>query len=290
MNHARIETWLYMAVTAITLCACGSNQPDYTRSSPASSASSATSSAEAIVITGALNDTGLYFCVNDLDVNLACPQSLFPNQDGDIGRDALANTGNVTKVGGGVYGFDWTKLASDGTELLLQDLAWSEDGNEASGSRWSCVQDNVTGLLWEVKESDPDHPRYAQQAYTWYNEDPALNGGAAGMVSSPAELCSDSPCNSQHYVTWMNEQGLCGFNDWRMPTVSELMSIAVYSKVIPALDVNYFPNALQPRFFSSQTLAGDPNMAWYVYFSDASVSSTNKSDRSYLRLVRGGNP
>lgn len=264
---------------------CGSNRQSHNSES---SESSESSSSPAVKITGRLNDTGLGFCSDDQAVELACPQTLFPQQDGDQGRDARYRQGQLVKIGSGVEGFDWTKLDSDGTPLMNQSAAWLEDGDELTGSRWSCVRDNVTGLTWEVKESDSDHPRYGGHSYSWYWDDPVNNGGQAGFMDNDSEQCATKPCNTQHYVVWLNQQELCGFNDWRMPSVSELVSIAVYSKLLPALDTEYFPNALQPRFFTHQTLARDGNLAWYVYFSDASVSFTNKSDRSYVRLVRGG--
>lgn len=243
------------------------------------------SSAPAIEIYGTLNDTGITDCANAEQTELACPQQGFPQQDGETGRDAQ---GGLTKQGGGEKGFDWTKLDATGSPLVVQDQSWSEAGEESAGTRWSCVQDNVTGLMWEVKESDADHPRFGGHSYTWYSMDHTDNGGNPGVERLDNEQCPTSPCNTENYVRWANQQGLCGKSDWRMPSVSELMSIAVYSNVMPALDEHYFPNAPQPRFFTNQTSASDPTLAWYVYFTDASVSFTNKSDRSYIRLVRGG--
>ena len=46
---------------------------------------------------------------------------------------------------------------------------------------WTMVRDNVTGLIWEVKVNDPNHLRHQGHSYTWYNTDPATNGGYAGF-------------------------------------------------------------------------------------------------------------
>jgi len=150
------------------------------------------------------------------------------------------------------------------------------------------VQDNATGLVWEVKHSDENHPRYGGHGYAWYLADATQNGGDVGIVQPSDDQCGTPPCHTSHYVHWLNQQALCGYEDWRMPSVAELLSIAVNSKAVPALDEHYFPNANKPRFFTKNTLAKDPKLAWYVYFTDASVSFTNKSDASHVRLVRGG--
>ncbi len=273
-----IRLTILLPLMCMAFSACGKKGGDQV----ASSAGSPTASY------GQLNDTGIILCADEQASDLECPQGLFPGQDADIGRDALAKQGALTKTGGGIAGFDWVKLDANGQALAIQNQSWIDDGSETDGTHWSCIEDKVTGLIWEVKESDSNHARYGMHTYNWYSNDPLTNGGVAGEVKLDNETCPTSPCNTQNYTAWVNQSKLCGFADWRMPSVRELVSIAVYSKVTPALDQDYFPNAKQPRFFTKHSLASDPNLAWYVYFSDASVSSTNKSDRSYVRLVRGG--
>ena len=152
--------------------------------------------------------------------------------------------------------------------------------------RWSCLQDNVTGLIWEAKESDESHPRGTGHTYTWFDENEAANGGMAGRPDGGT--CPTAPCDTQGYVNYVNSQKLCGFEDWRVPTVSELSALSVLAKASPAMDTAFFPNVPQPRYFTSESVAESPMLAWYVYFSNGSVSATNKGDASQLRLVRGG--
>lgn len=236
--------------------------------------------------TGQLNDTGLLRCAAEQAVEASCPQVGFPGQDAQFGRDARAQAGLLSKAGGGIGGFDWTRLSADGIPLVPQDIAWSDHGSEEQGSRWSCVMDHVTDLMWEVKESDASHPRYAGHTYTWWFASEDKNGGFVEQFQGAN--CGTVSCTTQSYLEWVNATELCGHADWRMPTVRELSSIAVLSQVIPAVDKRYFPNTLQPRFFTGESLARDPSLAWYVYFSDGSVSFTNKGDASHIRLVRGG--
>lgn len=228
-----------------------------------------------------LNDTGSITCGNAEAGDADCPQPDYPKQDAQFGRDTQA----ITKVGAGTAGFDWVKINAQGQALESQSQGWDEGGSESAGTRWSCVLDNTTGLTWEVKESDETHPRFGGHTYSWYSDNAQTNGGVAGRPAGG--VCATEPCDSQSFVNWVNAQKLCGFDDWRMPNIAELSSIVVVSEVLMAVDESYFPNIPEPRFFTSQSSAHDPGLAWYVYFSDGSVSFTNKGTPSSLRLVRG---
>ncbi|HEY6529629.1 MAG TPA: DUF1566 domain-containing protein [Cellvibrionaceae bacterium] len=262
----RMGSLSLVLITALVGCSGGAKTPSY-------------------AVNGQLNDTGSMLCTSTDQVQQTCPQQNLPGQDAQSGRDA--KVASLKKLGGGVAGFDWTKLDKTGKPLLKQDLAWADEGSESAASRWSCVQDNVTGLIWEIKETDPNHPRYFGHTYSWWMASEQLNGGFA-WHTSPGVCSGVTPCETQAYVDWVNQQGLCGYNDWRLPSIRELVSIAVLSSEIPAFDKNYFADTVKPRFFTNQTYASDPSRVWYVYFSDGSVSSTGKSDASYVRLVRGG--
>lgn len=239
-------------------------------------------------VTGQLNDTGLTLCAAPAANQQACPQSALPGQDAEFGRDAAASKGSLSKQGAGAAGFDWTKLDASGEPLAIQNQAWVDGGSEDAGTHWSCVRDNGTGLVWEIKETDPNHPRYTGHTYRWWLDGNEYNG--AFPDQSDSGDCPLDKCDTQSYVNWLNQTTLCGFSDWRMPSVAELSSIAMLANVIPAVDTAYFPDVKEPRFFTNQSLARDPSRAWYVYFSDGSVSFTNKGDASHVRLVRGDQP
>lgn len=239
-------------------------------------------------VSGQLNDTGIALCAAPEASQQPCPQDSLPGQDAEFGRDSAAGKGNLTKQGSGAGGFDWTKLGANGEALAIQNQAWADGGSEEEGSHWSCVRDNVTGLVWEIKESDPSHPRYTGHTYRWWLDGNEYNGSFPDQSTSGS--CALDKCDTQTYVNWLNQNTLCGFSDWRMPSVAELSSITMLANVIPAVDTAYFPDVKEPRFFTNQSLARDPSRAWYVYFSDGSVSFTNKGDASHVRLVRGDQP
>ena len=97
----------------------------------------------------------------------------------------------------------------------------STDGN------WSCVKDNVTGLIWEVKTTDSGLHNNTD-AYTWYDTSTTPSGfnqpSAATLLRpvGPNNTCagydSNDPatfCNTQAYISRVNAAGRCGVSDWR---------------------------------------------------------------------------
>ncbi|MDF1614644.1 DUF1566 domain-containing protein [Desulfurivibrio dismutans] len=209
-------------------------------------------------------------------------------QDVHFGRDAATLPGGpgLVKIGAGVAGFDFTKLGADGQPLAEQDTAWNAGGSEDDGSQWSCVQDNRTGLIWEVKVDDDSHLRHLGHTYSWYNEENATNGGNAGTQNGGT--CSGSECDTQAFVQDVNAAGLCGANDWRLPTVQELLSVVDNGRTSTAIDLDYFPNTSSDQFWSSSPYAGHVNPAWLVSFSGGRVYYDGKGSGNRVRLVRAG--
>ncbi|WP_006787377.1 DUF1566 domain-containing protein [Thiorhodospira sibirica] len=232
-----------------------------------------------------LNDTGIDWCADNSSNNLSCPVAGFPDQDGDHGRDALARQGQLQKIGAGAAGFDYTKLDANGRPLAIQNMPWSDGGNETDGTRWSCVQDNVTGLIWEVKVNESTL-RYHGHTYSWYNPDPNTNGGDAGTQNGGR--CVGSACDTLGYVQAVNAQGLCGANDWRLPDINELESLVHAGRFDPAIDIHYFPEGSSSVFWSSTSTSIINMYAWGVRFYDGLVNDYEKvaEQRARIRLVR----
>jgi hypothetical protein len=250
--------------------------------------------------TGALNDTGVtwsgrYYSGN----NTTCVSSSIPvgdnvvaAQDCSHGRDATHNDNSD-----GQAGFSYTKLDSSGQPLANQQMDYT-------ATPWVCVRDNVTGLTWEVKTDDGGlHDK--DDAYTWYNTNPATNGGINGAEGAGNNICygyiignSASYCNTQAYVNRVNAAGLCGANDWRMPTVKELESLVHYGRGYPDMEIDsdYFPNTMINGVWSGLPFANNPawynkDYAWFVqgYADVAACDDIDDNNRYKIRLVRGGN-
>jgi hypothetical protein len=138
----------------------------------------------------------------------------------------------------------YTKLDSAGAAL-------SDDAAE-----WAMVQDNVTGLVWEVKTA-----ANKDTTYTWEN---ALN--------------------------FAENLTLGGFSDWRLPTVKELSSIINRGRVNPAINTTYFASTASDYYWSATAWADGSGQVWAVKFNDGRVpilDDMSTSNSFYVRAVRG---
>ncbi|CAK0766505.1 conserved hypothetical protein [Gammaproteobacteria bacterium] len=92
------------------------------------------------------------------------------------------------------------------------------------------------------------------------------------------------------FVTAVNATGLCGFKDWRLPSIKELTGIINYGIAFPGskIDLDYFPKTPAAGFWSASAYAGYSTYAWYVYFSYGYASYYGKSNAFHVRLVRAG--
>lgn len=270
----------YPLVVLLALVSCGGGGA---RSSASSQASSEP------VAHHPLNDTGVGECASEQAITqltaFGCVGARQLRQDAEVGRDFAAFTGELDKRGAGEAGFDFIKLNVVGDPLDDQSLQWRDEGSELANTQWSCVHDARTGLTWEVKQPATDHLRYAGNTYSWFNEQ--LAGIAQGTAD--AGDCNHAVCDTAGYLKAVNDSALCGYQDWRLPSVTEFLSIGHFGRSDPAIDVSLFPNTFGLRHWTSQTYVEVPLLAWYMYFSDGSISYTGKGDPSYLRLVRGGN-
>lgn len=132
-----------------------------------------------------------------------------------------------------------------------------------------CIQDDVTGLMWEGKADSG--MRADINTYTNFGD------GRAGDASS--------------YVSSVNATGLCGFNDWRLPTADELQSIVNYGVAYPGptVDGNWFLNTQDWAYWTSSSYAGDSSkFAWVYYFDYGDAFNHLRDENFYVRLVRGG--
>lgn len=228
-----------------------------------------------------LNDSGIQFCGgSDLGNFEPCTSQQPQGQDAHHGRDALAAIGELDKIGGGDAGFDFTKISNAGQSLPEN----AQLGPEADD--WACTRDNVTGLLWEVKLNTATHLRHAGHSYTWFDPDsPDGHAGAAGTTASCNGSLGAQTCNTHHYVQAVRAEGLCGTNDWRMPTPRELETILHYGRTNPAIDTDYFMNASPAPVWSALPRADSPGHAWAVFFSLGGVDYLERASARRVRLV-----
>ena len=75
------------------------------------------------------------------------------------------------------------------------------------------------------------------------------------------------------------------YNDWRLPSIKELLTLVDYTKINSASGLT---DTLPNYYWSSTTYAGNTNYAWGVYFSTGYTLYSNKTYDGYVRCVRDG--
>ncbi|MFY8274111.1 DUF1566 domain-containing protein [Pseudoalteromonas sp. SSDWG2] len=235
---------------------------------------------------GLINDTGMSTCFNNSQ-SISCGSDDFMGQDAQLGRDSVAE--RLDKVGRGDMAFDFTKLNQYADEL-------PDDASD-----FSCVRDNITGLIWEVKEVSMNalpntSLREAHNHYTW-----ALDGGEGDVVGSVRSAAngtcpSNSDCSIQRYVDEVNATNYCGGSNWRIPTYVELISIIDYQRHGQAqmLSPDFFPNLPDVNvlghlnYWTSRTSVDGQSLsqAFTIDMRSANDLAYPKANTAYVRLVR----
>ncbi|RUO39522.1 hypothetical protein CWE22_09495 [Pseudidiomarina aestuarii] len=265
-------------------------------------------STQTIVIRGdaILADTGAVEYYNNGDFAAATPDAEHPNQDADYGRDTTAAVDNNADGSGNL---NLTKLDSSGNAL------------PQNASSFSCVRDNLSGTVYAVwAEGDALDNFYFNPTYQykWFDSDVENNAGNPGTLTPisafpgipddnepvyferdecrfPAVnvIRQDLGCSSENYINYLNVDGYCGFDDWRLPTISELQSIALYQQN-QTQDNLFFPDVamMTPNSdgtvrLMSATPAADPNSsAWCLEVQTARRMLCNKNDYNSIRAAR----
>lgn len=210
--------------------------------------------------TSKLNDSGIVWAADYSSGNSNdCSSNIAAGQDCNFGRDVTHNDNSD-----GFAGFSYTKIDFNGNSL------------PASSVTWSCVLDNVTGLLWEKKSTDNGiHDK--DLSYKW--------GGitAAGYNHPNRE--------GPYYDDWdvlvngSNTENFCGKSNWKIPSVNELSSIIHHGVSIPSIESDYFPNGIATWYWTSAAYIIDNSDAWNIYFGEGNINAAVRHVTLKVRLV-----
>lgn len=232
-----------------------------------------------------INDTGVILQATNTQIFTEY-QGDYPGQDGQRGQDIIHANGLSEKAGRGQQGFDFTRLDAIGDEV------------DSESTNWSCVRDNITGLIWEAKTGPLTTDIHSNQySYTWYQAE--NNAGFAGDELGTAATCSLANCNTSEFIAQVNTQALCNFRDWRLPTHDELLSLVHFGQnTAPMIDSGHFPyttdNLTQGVWYWTQDSSADgisneeARNAWAIDFTTGNDNFLNKSTAARVRLVRAG--
>jgi hypothetical protein len=206
----------------------------------------------------------------------------------------LANSNAVDNIG------NYTRLGADGQPLAIQTATWADNGTNAAGTRWECIQDNQSKLIWEVKtKHEPSALRHYTASYAWFDDNTATNGGNAGVDNGGVcnGVADPTKCNTKAYTTAVNAlpagQALCGFRNWRMPNLDELHSIVLTTASNPAILATHFPDVFlgpdEGATWSASTPVESPEFAWVIVFLGGDDNGfVSKGFGLAARLVRSG--
>jgi tetratricopeptide (TPR) repeat protein len=116
--------------------------------------------------------------------------------------------------------------------------------------RGDVVLDHATGLMWQQAGSEQSMP---------YQD-------------------------AQQYIQQLNQQQFAGYNDWRLPTIPELMSLLEPEQSSNGLYINPMFDRTQRWCWSADKRSRDS--AWLVSFTSGLVTVHNLSVDYYVRAVR----
>ncbi|HRP75946.1 MAG TPA: DUF1566 domain-containing protein [Rhodocyclaceae bacterium] len=176
--------------------------------------------------------------------------------------------------------FTFERINADGS-------AYAGSGSYATDP-WECVLDVRTSLMWEVKSAAPGL-RHADNTYTWHfpPEADIYTRGDAGKPDGGS--CNGSACDTWAFAKAVNEAGLCGYEDWRIPTKEELGSIVnpTIRPPGPTLEHSFFPNTSTAEYWTSSAYAYHSPGAWTWSFFNGLDRVDLKENAKHIRLVRG---
>lgn len=175
---------------------------------------------------------------------------------------------------------------AEGVDFYGQDAQYNGPVRSYTSLAGGMVQDNVTGLVWEMKErmdsvADYTNPHDADNTYTWCDTDSNTNGGYAGTCGAN---------DTTGFLSALNMANFGGHNDWRLPTIKELATLVDLSQSVPAIDPVFAATIQSSHYWSSTTNAQNSQYAWLVQFPYGSSDGLNgkKSSDHYVCAVRGG--
>ena len=221
------EAYLVLAALSSTVIA---NKAVLTSQSPSEAEISQMITDTKSAVYSVINDTGVTRYFSDAGEEQATPQADYPGQDAEYGLDKTDVNPNTNN------GFKFTKLDAKGTPV-------ADDASE-----WSCVKDERTGLVWEVKSNDVSSIHYKDRTFTL--EIPGAHTSfSKDIAEATCKTAGDEVCTTQNYIDHLNTNAYCGKTDWNLPTNFNIYNLLDFGETekdsngkVYGFTLKYFPN------------------------------------------------
>jgi len=175
----------------------------------------------------------------------------------------------------------WTSIAIDGTYAYTVHFG-------DPGTRYGSIPSSglYKGSFYAVRAvRSGNEPKLASNYIT--NDDGTVTDILTGLMWRQQTIPN---ANWQGALSTSESLSLAGYDDWRLPNITELQSIVDYNKNAPlSIDEAFFPGTLSSYYWSSSSVAGDPSLTWCVNFGGGWIEPFFSKLNSYaVRSVRGG--
>lgn len=149
-----------------------------------------------------------------------------------------------------------------------------DEKGKSTSTNARCAVTRESGLTWELK-TDDDGIHDKDNVYRW---------GGFGAEKNGTIFFDD--WNS--LLNAANKEKLCGFDDWRVPTIDELKTLVTNTAIKPVINPEIFPLTLAVPYWSISTYQHYPEHAQTVDFATGASNYYNgfRGDHLPLRLVR----
>jgi len=118
------------------------------------------------------------------------------------------------------------------------------------------------------------------------NGDGTVTDSETGLMWQKGSLTTDLKWDET--ISYARNLTLAGYNDWRLPTISEIESLIDFHKYNPALNSEIFSDTLSVDYWSSTAYPLSSGMNYCSDFTHGSINALNKSEYHSARFVRGG--
>ena len=119
------------------------------------------------------------------------------------------------------------------------------------------------------------------------NGDGTVTDNRSGLMWQDDHDAKTVKKNWSDAVGYCENLTLANYTDWRLPSYNELFFIADRNRRDPAIE-SVFQNIVSWYYWSSTTITGYENHAWYVHFLNGRGYWNVKSYKNFVRCVRSG--